>query len=207
MGICILAGPEIVVGAVIITGVVVVAIAIQEEWDAYERRATRERARPALQKWPTLHEQSLAKRKPQPEPSGQDLMPPVPPSTVERERSLDCTPRPVPHLGGDALHNMCADRVPRNDFPGSDVLVNGKRFDAIQMRARVLWEVKTDNFETYSHFLKQQVVENQLPELVRERDLARACGFDFWVGVRSAAHKAALEELDPSFEIVVMDWC
>ncbi|RKG86832.1 DUF6310 domain-containing protein [Corallococcus terminator] len=204
-GICVLAAPEIVVGAVIITGVVVVAIAIQEEWDAYERRATRERTRPALQKWPTLHEQSLAKRKP--EPSGQDLMPPAPPSMVERERSLDCTPQSVPHLGGDALHNMCADRVPRNGFPGSDVLVNGKRFDALQVRARVLWEVKTDNFETYSLFLNDQAVKKQVLELQREKNLASACGFDFRVGVRSAAHKAALEFADVTFEVVVMDWC
>ncbi|MCY1033987.1 DUF6310 domain-containing protein [Corallococcus sp. BB11-1] len=207
MGICILAAPEIVVGAVIITGVVVVAIAIQEEWDAYERRATRERPRPALQKWPTQQEQSLAKRKPQPEPSGQDLMPPAPPSTVERERSLDCTPRPVPHLGGDALHNMCADRVPGNGFPGSDVLVNGKRFDAFQTRVRVLWEVKTDNFDTYSFFLQAQVVKKQVLELQREKKLASACGFDFRVGVRNAAHKAALEFADVTLEVVVMDWC
>jgi hypothetical protein len=53
------------------------------------------------------------------------------------------------------------------------------------------------------------VIDNQVLELQRERELARACGFDFRVGVRSAAHKAALERADPELEgiIVVMDWC
>ncbi len=43
----------------------------------------------------------------------------------------------------------------------------------------------------------------------RERDLARACGFDFRIGVRSEAHKEALEEdaRDIIGLIVVMEWC
>ena len=40
-----------------------------------------------------------------------------------------------------------------------------------------------------------------------ERALALACGFAFKVGVRSAAHKAALLALDITLDIVVMDWC
>jgi hypothetical protein len=162
VGICLLTQPELVVGAVVIIGVVVVAAAIKEELEAYE---------------------------------------------LERERRPECTPRPVPHLGGDGLHNLCADRVPQNGFPGSDVLVNGKRFDALQLRLRVLWEVKTDNFDTYSTFLRRQVVDNQLPELQRERDISRACGFEFRVGVRSAAHRDALLDRDRGLDIVVMDWC
>ncbi|WP_164021591.1 DUF6310 domain-containing protein [Pyxidicoccus trucidator] len=114
---------------------------------------------------------------------------------------------PVPHLGGDALHNQCADRVPLNGFPGSDVLVNGKRFDALQPRARVLWEVKTDNFDTYSPDLRDIVLRKQIAELQREARLARECGYHFSIGVRSASHGAALERLDPTLEIVVMDWC
>jgi hypothetical protein len=51
------------------------------------------------------------------------------------------------------------------------------------------------------------VTRNQALELNRERKLANACGFDFLVGVRSAAHKIALEAADRSLEIVVMDWC
>jgi hypothetical protein len=126
------------VGAVVVIGVVVVAVAIAEELDAYELRGNHsEDVRPVAETGPVPRE-PVAERKPQSEPSGQDGPPPVPPVLPGRDRSADCTPRPVPHLGGDALHNQCADRVPRNGFPGSDVLVNGKRFDALQPHARTL---------------------------------------------------------------------
>jgi hypothetical protein len=205
VGVCILAAPELAVGAVVITGVVVAAVVIQEALDAYELSDGRT-DKPEPQS--SLSPISVAKRKPKPEPSGQNW-PPVPPAPVERERSPKCTPQRVPHLGGDELHNMCADRVPQNSFRGSDVLVNGKHFDALQTHTRVLWEVKTDNFDTYSIYLKRTVPEQQVPELRRERELAKACGFDFRVGVRSAAHKAALELADPDLDgvIVVMEWC
>jgi hypothetical protein len=94
-----------------------------------------------------------------------------------------------------------------NDFRGYDALVNGKRFDALQVDRRVLWEVKTDNFDTYSEALREIVLEKQVAELRRERELARACGYDFYVGVRSAAHLTALREEVPDLNIVVMDWC
>ncbi len=209
LGICILAAPEILVGAVILMGAVVVGVAIKEALDAYALRdGSAEDGGRIPQATPAAPD-SLAERKPRPEPSGQDWLPPVPPRSEDRTRSLDCTPQPVPHLGGDALHNRCADRVPQNDFPGSDVLVNGKRFDALQLRLRVLWEVKTDNFDTYRAALRRIVIENQVEELQRERALAQACGFDFRIGVRSAAHKAALALQDPNLTsiIIVMDWC
>jgi hypothetical protein len=47
----------------------------------------------------------------------------------------------------------------------------------------------------------------KLPEIQREKRLAEACGYNFVVGVKSAAHKAALEKLDKTLTIVVMDWC
>lgn len=209
IGVCVLAAPEIVVGAVILTGAVIVAAAIQEELAVHElRRRYPEKAGPEPETKPSLQE-PVAKRRPKPKgaPSGHDGSPPVPPEPLTREPRPECTPRPVPHLGGDALHNQCADRVPHNGFPGADVLVSGKRFDALQLRARVLWEIKTDNFDTYSPFLRRQVVGNQLPELQRERELARSCGFDFRVGVLSPSHKAALEFADDTLEIIVMDWC
>ncbi|MDC0712025.1 DUF6310 domain-containing protein [Stigmatella sp. ncwal1] len=136
--------------------------------------------------------------------SGPNRGAPIPPTSESRP---ECIPRIVPHLGGDALHNKCADKVPQNGFPGFDAFVNGKHFDALQHRSGVLWEVKTDNFDTYSRALREIVIGKQIPELRRERDLARACGFNFRVGVRSAEHKLSLEELEPSLDIVVMDWC
>ncbi|EPX64710.1 hypothetical protein D187_000132 [Cystobacter fuscus DSM 2262] len=64
--------------------------------------------------------------------------------------------------------------------------MNGKNFDALQLSTRTLWEVKTDNFDTYPPELRRIVLEDQVPELAHERALALACGFDFKVGVRSA---------------------
>ena len=130
-----------------------------------------------------------------------------PPSSDPSERRPECTPRRVPPKGGHPLHNTCADNVPLNAFRGANALVNGKAFDALQPTTRVLWEVKTDNFDTYPLDLQDIVVKNQVKEMRRERELARACGFDFRVGVRSAAHKAALEEQERNLEVVVMDWC
>ena len=216
VGVCLLTQPELVVGAVVVIGLVVVAVAIHEELEAYELRhrypgdeASQEEASPETM---PVAQQSGTQRKPAPEPSpsGQDWFPPGPPRDTEpRERRPECTPQPVPHLGGDALHNRCADRVPLNGCPGSDVLVNGKRFDALQPYARVLWEIKTDNFDTYTFDLRRIVLKKQAQELQRERELARACGFDFRIGVRSAAHRAALEREAPELKdtLLVMDWC
>jgi len=100
-------------------------------------------------------------------------------------------------------NDWCSDVIPPNRFPGHDVLVNGKLFDALQVGVRVLWEIKTDNFDTYSPFLKKQVVRKQILKLRRERDLAADCGYGFVVGVSSAAHKAALKAAARDLEIVV----
>jgi hypothetical protein len=130
-----------------------------------------------------------------------------PAPALTAERRPECIPQRVPHLGGDALHDRCADNVPQNEFPGFDVRVNGKHFDALQLAPRVLWEVKTDNFDTYTAALRRMVIDRQVPELQRERELARACGFDFRVGVRSAAHRTELLRQDRFLHITVMDWC
>lgn len=130
-----------------------------------------------------------------------------PAPTLTSEQRPECLPQRVPHRGGDALHNECADKVPLNDARGFDVLVNGKSFDALQLGRRVLWEIKTDNFDTYAPALQKIVLDKQVPDLGRERDLALACGFDFRVGVRSAAHQAALRARERTLNIIIMDWC
>jgi hypothetical protein len=138
---------------------------------------------------------------------GRDWIPPISPDPTERRP--ECKPRRASHCGGNDPHNKCADQIPQNSFPGWDVLVNGKHFDALVLATRTLWEVKTDDFDTYSDFLQGQVIRDQVREMLLERDLARACGFDFRVGVRSEAHKEALEDADPELRglIEVMDWC
>jgi hypothetical protein len=217
VAICLLAQP-VAVGVVIVIGTVVVAAAIQEELAAHarwrrahpEEEASREVARPRPQQKPAT-EEPLANGRPRPEGLGRDWFPPEPPesSLGPRERRPECTPRRVPPKGGHPFHNACADNVPHNAFRGANALVNGKAFDALQPATRTLWEVKTDNFDTYTPELQRIVVQSQVTMLRSERDLAMACGFDFRAGVRSEAHKEALEEEAPDLIgfIVVMDWC
>jgi hypothetical protein len=217
VAICLLAQP-VAVGVVVVIGVVVVAAAIQQELEAHARRqraapkeeASRQASRPKPQQNPSS-EEPVANGKPKPEGLGRDWFPPQPPesSLGPRDRRPECTPKRVPPKGGHPFHNTCADNVPHNAFRGANALVNGKAFDALQPPTRTLWEIKTDNFDTYPPDLRDIVIRSQGPKLRLERDLARACGSDFRVGVRSAAHKAALEREYPDLAgiIIVMDWC
>ncbi|MFB1479975.1 DUF6310 domain-containing protein [Corallococcus sp. RDP092CA] len=201
LGVCVLAAPEVAVGAVIVVGVVVVGIAIKEALDAYEFRQLSPEEVTSTVGTRTAPREAMAKRKPQPEPSGQDLFPPPP--AKHRERRARCEPVPVPHRGGDDDHNRCADRFPPNRYPGMDVLVDGKHFDALQVGVLVLWEIKTDQFDTYSDFLRDQVAEDQVEEIQEEWKIATDCGYGFKIGVSTEAHKQALHERDDSLPIVV----
>jgi len=212
IGVCVLAAPEIVVGAVIVTGVVAVGFAIKEALDAHELSGGRPEVRPAPETRPEPETtpapwEPLPKQRPKPEPKGPDFPPLGPIETLERERRRKCEPIPVPHRGGNNDHDKCADRIQNNSFPGWDVLVNGKQFDAIQLTTRTLWEVKTDDFDIHSPHSQIFFARVKLPEIRREKALAEACGYKFVVGVRSPAHKTALLALDPDLTIVVMDWC
>lgn len=203
IGLCVLAAPEIVVGTVIVAGVVVVGIAIKEALDAYELRGNGSEEEETVTQTKAAPRDPSVNRKPKQEPSGQDWRPPVPTAPMDIERRRRCEPLPVPHRGGDDTHNECADRVPPNRYPGMDVFVDGKHFDALQVGARVLWEIKTDQFDTYSLFLRNQVANSQAEEMRVERAIAMACGYDFVVGVSSAAHRAALLQRDSRLKIVL----
>lgn len=205
LGVCVLAAPEIAVGAVIILGVVVVAVAIKEELEAYELRQLYPEEAAYTRGTKSAPRDPVAKRNPklEPEPSGQGLRPPVPPQLLDRRPHARCEPIPVPHRGGDDAHDRCADRVPPNRYPGMDVLVDGKHFDALQVGVRALWEIKTDQFDTYNDFLREQVVRDQVPEMQEERDIATACGYGFVVGVSTDSHRAALLRDDQTLKIVV----
>jgi hypothetical protein len=211
LGFCVLAAPEIAVGAVIVVGVVVVGVAIKEALDTYALRHAYPEEAGAPRGTKVASQEAEVQRKPKlkPEPTGQDKFPPVPPEPLDRGRHPECKPRRVNHRGGNDPHNQCADKIPNNSSPGWDVFVNGKNFDALQLTTRTLWEVKTDNFDTYSDFLRGRVIRDQVAKMRSEREIARACGFDFRVGVRSEAHKESLGEQAPDLSdlIVVMDWC
>lgn len=205
VALCVFASPAVVTGAVIVIGAVVVAAAIQAGINEYQRNAPRERAKPKNQTRPSSEQEQVTKREPTPKGLGRDWLPPASPDPTES--SPECQPVPVPHAGGNDPHNDCADKVPNNYFPGWDVLVNGKQFDALQLAMRTLWDVKTDNFDIHSLHSQRFFARVKLPELQRERRLAEECGYKFVVGVKSAAHKAALEKLDNTLTVVVMDWC
>jgi Family of unknown function (DUF6310) len=130
------------------------------------------------------------------------------PALTQQKDDPRCKPIPLPrHLGGHDPHNECADKMPGNTFPGWDVYVNGKNFDALQLATRTLWEVKTDDFGKHAPHSQKFFIKMKLEELQRERRLAEECGYNFVVGVRSEAHKTALERADRSLNVVVMDWC
>ena len=75
-----------------------------------------------------LEAQPRAAKAPAREPSSQKQ----PASALVEEDDLRCKPIPLPrHLGGHDPHNECADKMPGNTFPGGDVYVNGKNFDAL----------------------------------------------------------------------------
>lgn len=205
LGICVLAAPEIVVGAVIVVGVVVVGVAIKEALEAYELRHLYPEEAGAARGEKVASREAEAQRQPglEPEPAGQGWRPPVPPVLVDRTRHASCEPVPVPHAGEDVPHNDCADRFPPNRYPGMDVLVEGVRFDALQAGARVLWEIKTHLFDTYNAFVRNREIEKEIVQLHRERDAAGACGYDFVIGVSTEAHKQALLDKDPELKVVV----
>ncbi|RKH57648.1 hypothetical protein D7W81_30680 [Corallococcus aberystwythensis] len=87
------------------------------------------------------------------------------------------------------------------------MLINGKHYDGLVLSRRTLWEVKTDDFEKHSPRSRKFFVSVKLPEQQREAKLARECGYDFVIGVRSKAHLTALKIADPSLHVVIMDWC
>lgn len=150
---------------------------------------------------PRVQTQQELEPSPSPERSGSNRGPTVP-LTSERRRP-ECEAVPVPHRGGDDAHDDCADRFPPNQYPGKDVLVNRKRFDALQVGVPVLWEIKTDRFDKYNDFVQEQAIRTEVPDLQEERDIAEACGYGFVIGVSTEAHKEALLQEDRRLNIVV----
>ena len=84
-----------------------------------------------------------------------------------------------------------------------DVLVGGVSFDALQVGVRVLWEIKTHQFDTYPDFIQDREIAKEMKQLIKQRKAAAACGYDFVVGVSTKEHKEALELQAPELKIVV----
>ena len=221
VGLCVLAAPELIVGAIVVFGVVMVGFAISEALEAYEKRVRPQvqpppsrpvpevpETRPVPEALPVAETKPVSlepkkKRRPKPEPEAEGARPPLPPEPTDRERHRRCEATPVPHSGGNKAHDTCADGYPPNRWLGMDARVDGRDFDALQVGVRVLWEIKVEQFDGYSDFLKELTVKKETQEFRAYRDIAVACGYAFKVGVISEAHKAALLEEDRSFDIVV----
>jgi len=208
LGLCVLAAPEIAVGAVVVTGVVVVGFLIKEALDTYELRRGRSETRPMPEPRPvpvtkTAPPKPSPEQKPKPEPKGPDFPPVGPTEITERERRRRCEPIPEPHEGKDDAHDRCADQFPPNRYPGMDVLVDGVSFDALQVGVRVLWEIKTHRFDTYSDFVQDREIEKEMKQMNKQRKAAAACGYDFIIGVSTQAHKDALLRKNQALKIVV----
>ncbi|MDC0710635.1 DUF6310 domain-containing protein [Stigmatella sp. ncwal1] len=199
LALCVFASPAVVTGTVVVIGAVVVAAAIQEAINTHQRNASRERAK--LQTQPTPAEEPLANQTPKPKgsPIG-DIFPGPTDSPTDR---LKCEPIPVPRASKDDPHNECADKFPPNRYPGMDVSVGGVRFDALQVGVRVLWEIKTHQFDKYNAFVQKMEIDKEIKQIQKERAIAAACGYEFVVGVSTQAHKEALLRRDDSLNVVV----
>ena len=208
LGLCVLAAPELVVRAVVVTGVVVAGYLINEALNTYELRRGRPETRPESEPHPVSVTEAAPpkpspEQKPSPEPKGPDLPPVGPMDITERARRRRCEPVPVPHKGKDEAHDQCADQFPPNRYPGRDVLVDGVSFDALQVGVRVLWEIKTHRFDTYPDFLQDKEIDKEMKQLDKQRKAARNCGYDFVVGVSTEEHRLALLKRDSTFKAVV----
>ncbi|QRK11278.1 hypothetical protein JQX13_15085 [Archangium violaceum] len=209
VGLCVLAAPEIIVGAVIVAGVVVVGFAIKEALDTYAEKRGRPQVqvRPAPETRPVPEtapapQKPSPKKRPKPEPKGPDFPPVEPPETSERDRNK-CEPIPEPHAGEDYAHNKCADQFPPNRYPGMDVRVGGVSFDALQVGVRVLWEIKTHRFDAYPDFIQDKEIKREMIQIEKQREAAAICGYGYVVGVSTQAHKDALLDEDLNLNVVV----
>jgi hypothetical protein len=84
-----------------------------------------------------------------------------------------------------------------------DVSVGGIRFDALQVGVRVLWEIKTHQFDKYNAFVQEMEIKKELKQIRKKRAIAVACGYDFVVGVSTEEHRKALLFEEPTLNIVV----
>ncbi|MEM9490886.1 MAG: DUF6310 domain-containing protein [Myxococcota bacterium] len=126
--------------------------------------------------------------------------PPDDPDDPQRRRRR-CVPTPVcPHRGGDTHHDACADREPPNAYPGCDVRLNGKLFDALGKTDGAMWEVKTDAWSSYSPFLQRLTLSAHLAAAPFEKKLALQCGYQF---VFAVADERLFSILDERFQGVV----
>ena len=121
------------------------------------------------------------------------------------EPRVCCVPKPVPHLGGNLVHDTCADVVPPNVHPGFDVRVDGNNFDALS-DDKTLWEAKTDNFANCkSVFCKNVLLPMRMAkyrkQLSKYQESAHLCGFEFGLAAGDPQLVALMADLVDRVEL------
>ncbi len=118
------------------------------------------------------------------------------------ELANGCVGRPLGyHLGGDEVHNTCADNI-GNDYPGSDYLVvtpegTTRAFDLAKLPE--VGEVKTGKLSYYSQELAEKTIEDYLNQSKIDQGIAKRCGLSFTLYV---ADPAAAEFFRENFDDV-----
>ena len=107
------------------------------------------------------------------------------------------------HKGGDPVHDFCADTVPPNMYPGSDICVMEKNFDAIS--GNILWETKTNNWDNANAFVRGQVVQDYISDAEKESSIARGCGFGYNFLVGDPRYTTLLLATEPAFQPALTD--
>jgi len=122
----------------------------------------------------------------------------------DRVRFRDITGRCAVASAGAAVGvGLCVLAAPEIIVGAVIVAGGGVSFDALQAGVRVLWEIKTHQFDTYNAFVRRQEIDKEMKQLNKQRKAAAACGYDFVVGVSTQAHKDALLQRDQFLNIVV----
>jgi len=89
----------------------------------------------------------------------------------------------------DAIHDQCADLATQHEMPGFDVCVAGVNFDAISGGHKVLWEVKTENYNNAKKdFIRISTINNWINQATKHLEITkntcahRGFSYNFLVG-------------------------
>jgi hypothetical protein len=106
------------------------------------------------------------------------------------ELANGCVGRPLGfHLGGDDVHNACADSI-GNDYPGSDYVVvtpegQMRAFDLARLPE--VGEVKTGKLRYYSEPLANRTIEDYSAQAIADKRLAEGCGLTYTLYIADPA--------------------
>lgn len=117
-----------------------------------------------------------------------------------------------PHLGGDPVHNACADSVSDPQFRGCDVYMNGKHYDAANEATRTMWEIKTTRYSDpkYNKYTRMFETDKQVKSSAADAEAAARCGWDYILSVSDQLNFEMLEasnRLSPLVKLLYRPEC